>query len=73
MKGPSLAKRHWGMTGKGHPFIKNPAYGASKAGIVSLARYFPHWGRSGSPGQRSHPVVLARAKIPSSAQRGYTI
>jgi NAD(P)-dependent dehydrogenase (short-subunit alcohol dehydrogenase family) len=32
----------------GHPFIKNPAYGASKAAVASIARYFAaHWGRRG--------------------------
>jgi NAD(P)-dependent dehydrogenase (short-subunit alcohol dehydrogenase family) len=32
----------------GHPFIKNPAYGASKAAVASIARYFAaHWGRHG--------------------------
>jgi NAD(P)-dependent dehydrogenase (short-subunit alcohol dehydrogenase family) len=32
----------------GHPFIKNPAYGASKAAVASVARYFAaHWGRHG--------------------------
>jgi NAD(P)-dependent dehydrogenase (short-subunit alcohol dehydrogenase family) len=32
----------------GHPFVKNPAYGASKAAVASLARYFAaHWGRHG--------------------------
>ncbi|MGH3408697.1 MAG: SDR family oxidoreductase [Streptosporangiaceae bacterium] len=32
----------------GHPFIKNPAYGASKAAVASIARYFAaHWGPKG--------------------------
>lgn len=32
----------------GHLFIKNPAYGASKAAVVSIARYFAaHWGPQG--------------------------
>ena len=31
-----------------HPFIKNPAYGASKAAVVNIARYFAvHWGPRG--------------------------
>jgi NAD(P)-dependent dehydrogenase (short-subunit alcohol dehydrogenase family) len=31
-----------------HPFVKNPAYGASKAAVASIARYFAtHWGRHG--------------------------
>lgn len=30
------------------PFMKNPAYGASKAAVVNLARYFgAHWGPAG--------------------------
>jgi NAD(P)-dependent dehydrogenase (short-subunit alcohol dehydrogenase family) len=32
----------------GHAFVKNPAYGASKASIANLARYFAaHWGIHG--------------------------
>jgi NAD(P)-dependent dehydrogenase (short-subunit alcohol dehydrogenase family) len=32
----------------GRPFVKNPAYGASKAAVASIARYFAaHWGRNG--------------------------
>ena len=34
--------------GDAEPFVKNPAYGASKAGVVNLARYFAaHWGPAG--------------------------
>ena len=30
------------------PFIKSPAYGASKAGVVSLSKFFAtHWGGRG--------------------------
>ena len=66
------------MTGKGHPFIKNPAYGASKAGIVSLARYFTPAGdaaESGStfsPGgvsSRQDPEFQRKAATPSSDTR----
>jgi NAD(P)-dependent dehydrogenase (short-subunit alcohol dehydrogenase family) len=36
------------LAGDGRPFVKNPAYGASKAATVNLARHFAaHWGKHG--------------------------
>jgi NAD(P)-dependent dehydrogenase (short-subunit alcohol dehydrogenase family) len=36
------------LSEEGHPFVKNPAYSASKAAVASIARYFAaHWGCHG--------------------------
>ena len=43
------------------PFIKSPAYGASKAGVVNLSKFFAtHWARQRRA--REHAVARRRAR-----------
>jgi NAD(P)-dependent dehydrogenase (short-subunit alcohol dehydrogenase family) len=51
------------------PFVKSPAYGASKAGVVNLSRFFAtHWAGAGRA--REHAVPRRRAGRPGRAIQG---